>query len=128
MHLPLVLFSAFLLVGATVDGDEAASPLEYGCNDLVVIGRVATMSEASIPDGGDLPNWNSRWQLRVQIKRVLRGSETRRLVAATAISHAQIRGDRDFMIVLSPVHESYELQTAALWNEKPRPALAQTCS
>jgi hypothetical protein len=121
--------SACLLGGcATLDNGKAASELSFGCNDLVVIGRITTITGTGITDVGDLPNWYSRWQLRIKIKRVVRGSEKRRIVPATAISHAQIRGDRDFLAVLGPADNgAYVLKTGALWGEKPRPHLAKSC-
>lgn len=129
MRLRLGLLSAYLIGGCTtVDGEQTVSPFPYGCDDLVAVGRVVTTTETSIAEGGDLSNWHSRRQLRVRIKRVLYGSETRRVVPARAISHARIRDDRDFLVVLSPVDAEYEVQTAVLWSEKPRPVLAQTCS
>lgn len=93
MRLSLALMASALSSCATVNGGEAGGPVLYGCSDLVVVGRISTTSGYRIPDNDAVfPNWRSRWQLRVQIKRVIRGSETRRIVPATAISHAQIRG------------------------------------
>ena len=112
-----------------MDVDESAPQLEYACNDLVVIGRITTLSGKLIPDGDPLPNWRSDWQLRVTIKRVIRGTERRRVVPAVGVSHAQIRKDRDFLAVLRPIDGGgYSLETAATWYDRPRPRLTEPCS
>ena len=125
-----ILLIAALSGCATLDADETGSELSYNCDDIVVIGRVVTLGGTAISDpDASLPNWRSEWRLQVQIKRVVRGSESRRTVPAGAISHANIRDDRDFLIVLTPIESgAYRLQTAALWNERPRPKLVEPCS
>src|SRR5688500_11790799 len=81
-----------------------ASELSYGCNELVVIGRIVTLNGTTIRDtDASLPNWRSEWQLSIEIRRVIRGTERRSIVPATGLSHAQIRNDRDFLVVLQPM-------------------------
>ena len=112
-----------------MDTGEPANELAYGCNDLVVIGRIATLGGTAMPDADPLPNWRSEWQLQVKIERVIRGVERRTVVPATGVSHAQIRGDRDFLAVLRPIEGgAYSLETAALWDDGPRPRLIEPCS
>lgn len=132
MH-PYTAFGCLLLAGCTTIGAaEPATELAYSCGDLVVVGRVRTLSSAEVPNALNsdfLPNWNSRNQLQVQIKRIIRGSEPRRAVPATQISHGQMRDDRDFLVVLKPTAGgAYHLETAALWNERPIPRLVEPCS
>ena len=126
----LPLFLVCCVAGcATIDADEAVSELPYRCSDLVVVGRVATLSGESLGEPAPLPNRPRRWQLQVKIKRVVRGSESRAVVPASAVSHGRIRGDRDFLAVLTPAEPGgYVLQTAALWDVTPRPRLAEPCS
>jgi hypothetical protein len=121
---------AFLLIGcATTRDRDGSRALEYGCSDLVVIGRVATSSIAEHPsaDPNDpLPGWLSEYGLQVHIKRVIRGSEQRATVPATGVAHGQIRSDRDFLVVLSPVNgNGYTLRTAALTSYRPK--LSEPC-
>src|SRR4051812_35764959 len=97
-----LLLICFVGGRAAIDAGEPASELPYRCNDLVVIGRVTTLGGENIPAPA-LPNWQSRWQLQVQIGRVIRGSERRSVVSATGVSHGQIREDRNFLAVLRPV-------------------------
>jgi hypothetical protein len=54
---------------STVNHGGAPARLPYRCSDLVVIGRVVTLNDLA-PVAG----WQSRYQLQVRIKRVLRGS------------------------------------------------------
>lgn len=67
------------------------------------------------------------YTLRIHIRRVVRGNEHRRVVPAVATAHAQIRNDRDFLMVLTPDQTGgYALATASLWRN--RPALSEPCS
>ena len=121
---------AFLLIGcATTRDQEGSRDLEYGCGDLVAIGRVATSSIAEHPnaDPNDpLSGWLSEYGLQVHIKRVIRGSEQRATVPATRIAHAQIRSDRDLLVVLRPTQgDTYALITAALTSYRPK--LSEPC-
>ena len=102
--------------------------LPYGCDDLVVIGQVITQSGETVTPPDALLG-RSRWQMDVQIKDVLRGTEQRRTVRATAVSHAPLRTDRDFLAVLSPADgDPYALETATLWDVWPRPGLVEPCT
>lgn len=88
---PLLLL---LLGGCVTTRDEQGDhALEYGCGDLVVIGRVTTSTIAEHPnaDPNDpLSGWLSEYGLQVHIKSVIRGSEKRATVPAIRIAHAQI--------------------------------------
>ncbi|MGD9812759.1 MAG: hypothetical protein AB7U35_15750 [Sphingobium sp.] len=119
-----------LLLLCFLSGCVMAAPahnLEFGCGDVAVVGRIKTLGETAVQGSGPLPNWQSPYQLEVQIKRVVRGRERRRVVPATAIAHAQIRDDRDFLIVLTPDGKGgYSLATASLWQYRPK--LSSSCS
>ena len=124
------LILLLLLAGCvTTREQEEDHALEYGCNDLVAIGRIATSSIAEHPnaDPNDpLSGWLSEYGLEVHLKRVIRGSEKRATVPATRIAHAQIRSDRDFLVVLSPIQgNGYTLRTAALTSYRPK--LSEPC-
>jgi hypothetical protein len=126
---PSLLLFGLLGACATPQGNEPADELAYRCSDLVAIGRIVTVSSTSIADPAPLPNWNGLQQLEIRIKRVVRGSEARRFVPASVISHAQIRSDRDFLVILSPdAAGRYALEAAAPWDQKPRPRAAEPCS
>ena len=124
-----LLLACFAAACTTIGGDEAVTGLPYRCSDVVAVGRVATLSGESLAEPAPFPNWQTRWQLQVTIKRVVRGSEPRAVVLAAAVSHGQMRGDRDFLVVLNPAGRGgYVLQTAALWDVRSPPRLAEPCS
>jgi len=124
-----LLLACSLAACATVDIGGPANELPYRCDALVVIGRVTILSEENIPDPAPFPYWQSRWQVQVRIKQVIRGSERRLVVPATSISHGELRDDLDFLAVLNPVEGGgYFLETAAPWDVRPRPRLVEPCS
>ncbi|MBP7135067.1 MAG: hypothetical protein KBA57_01770 [Sphingomonadaceae bacterium] len=113
---------------ATMQNGDRPEELEYACGDLAVIGRIRTVDEKVIAgsQADFLPHWRSEFSLQIQIRRIIRGMEHRRFVPASIISHAQIRDDRDFLIVLRPNGlDGYTLQTASLW--KGRSKLKEPC-
>ena len=120
----------WLLMLCSLAGCATAQPvprLEFGCGDLAVVRRIRTVGETPAQGADPLPNWRSAYRLEIQIKRVVRGVERRRVVSATGIAHAQIRDDRDFLIVLTPDSTGgYSLATASLWRNRPR--LGGSCS
>lgn len=121
---------ASLLLVCFLSGCVPAEPphnLEFGCGDVAVVGRIKTVGQTALQGSDPLPGWESAYQLQVQIKRVVRGSERRRVVPATVIAHAQIRDDRDFLIVLTPDGKGgYLLATASLLQYRPK--LSASCS
>jgi len=122
--------NASLLLLCFLPGCATAEPshgLEFGCGDLAVVGRIKTLGTAAIEGSDPRSGWQSAYQLEVQIKRVVHGSEPRVAVPATTIAHAQIRNDRDFLIVLTPDGKGgYSLARASLWQYRPR--LSASCS
>jgi hypothetical protein len=100
--------------------------MQYDCNDLVVVGRVTTLASSPINDGN--LNWSSVWDLRISIKRVLRGAERKSVVPAVGASHAQVRDDIDLLIVLSKDKASsmYSIRTLNVWESKSQ--LAERCT
>lgn len=118
----------FLTASVVARSDEGAVLVEYGCTDLVAIGRVKTLNfdEVSLPDN---LLGNGRFWMDVSFKKILRGKEGRSGVRATQIAHAQLREDRDFIVVLSPMEiGAYTLKSAHLWKQHPRPTLAKNCA
>ena len=69
------------------------------CGDLAVIGRVETVREQPEPPPAD---WQSRYDVQIHIRKVVRGTESRTVVPASAIAHAHLRDDIDFLMVLTP--------------------------
>jgi hypothetical protein len=122
-HLALLVLSACASVSS---GRAEGNELPYGCRDLVVIGRLAQLNEAPVPS--DHPLRVSQRQFRFQIKRVIKGVESRTSVLAEGVSHSRPREDVDFLMVLEPRPDgTYSKRTGALWNVSPRPALVEPC-
>jgi len=100
----LSLVALVALLGVNVRCGIAAAddgPVAYRCDEVVVIGRVRTFQATDVTGPGDLLG-SSRYDMRVSIKRVLRGKEARRVVPAHGVSHGQMREDVDVWLVLTP--------------------------
>src|SRR4051794_37581283 len=120
MRSRLIAVATFTLLGvfAGVSRGALASDqralIEYGCNDVVVIGRVRTVAFTDLASQDDVLG-HGRYDVQVSIKRLLRGKETRNVVQVSGYSHGQMRADADFWIVLSPTLKgAYEIRTANL--------------
>ena len=106
---------------------QSAQILEFECGDVAVVGQVRTLDRKAFQGSAPLPDWQSAYQLEARIKQVLRGSERRRTVPVAGVAHAQIRADRDFLMVLRPDGAGgYSLSGAALWQYRPK--LSTSCS
>lgn len=110
---------------------QAADEVIAGCGDLAVIGRIRTTGESAIVERDASPDeWRSGWRnlhhLKIRIKQVVGGAERRRVVSATVVSHARIRDDIDFLIMLTPDgNGSYRLFSATPMES--RPSIGQNC-
>lgn len=120
----LLLFS-----GSAASAVEEGAILDWGCDDVVAIGRVKTLAYTDMSGEDDLLG-HGRFDTEVSIKRLERGHETGRTVLASRIAHGQLRSDRDFLLVLtrSSASQAYTIRSAALWKVRPRPILAVQCS
>jgi len=92
-----VLAPALLMMGCAAF--QPSNPLAMDCGDLAVIGRVETVREQPEPPPAD---WQSRYDVQIHIRKVVRGTESRTVVPASAIAHAHLRDDIDFLMVLTP--------------------------
>ena len=123
-HLSLCFLGGCVLVTSAVGARE----VPYECNDLVVVGQFAIVGEQTVPGSRPLSNWNSHYDLRLRIKRVLRGSESKLIIPATVVAHDPIRTDRDFLVVLRPTETgTYVVKAATLWKKSVRPLLVEPC-
>ena len=101
--------------------------LSYRCSDVAVVGRVTTLGSEEIKSNDFLGK--ARWNLRIDVKHVVHGSERRTIIPASATSHAQMRSDLDFLIVLNSLPDgNYAVRSAAIWDETAKPKLAEPCS
>jgi hypothetical protein len=99
--------------GGKAMASDDVTPIAYGCNEVVVVGRSHTIGVEAPSSEGDFLG-HGRYAMQVTIKRVLRGKETRRVVPASGYSHGQMREDVDFWMVLVPAPSGYVVRTANL--------------
>ena len=113
MRLILPVYLLLLVGCASVEPTE---PLEFGCGDLVVVGRLRTLSSTLLDDPSDILG-HSMWDSEIDIDRVIRGKERRRTVRASGLSHAQVRDDVDLVIVLATTADAgrYSVRTLNVW-------------
>ena len=110
-RIPLIV--ALLLFSGDVTA-SSLEPIPYACDEVVVVGRVRTVAYTDPTQDDDLLGHGS-YSMQVRIKKVLRGKELRRVVPATGFSHAQMREDADFWMVLGRMNDdSYVIRTANL--------------
>jgi|GEM_PF-2480215 len=124
----LVIFILALALQASCNSYPAAEQrvVEYKCDDVVVIGRAKTLNYTNLDIEGDILG-RSLFDMEINIKRVLRGTEKRPVVKASAVAHSQLRDDVDFVFVLAPENENYTVESGYAWNPRPRPILAESC-
>lgn len=116
-----------LLGGGPAAAESVSLTQPFGCEELVVVGRVETVSEKELP--GDVLG-RSRYDMRVRIKRVLHGDPRGRTVLAGGVSHGSMREDVDFWMILMPMNEgAYFIRAAGFARdlERPPPPLARKC-
>jgi hypothetical protein len=127
----LATFSLMLLsaqpFAAAYARDYQAVTVEYGCQDVVVIGRIRTLSYTDLTTSDDILG-HGQFSMRVDVKRLVRGRLPQRSVAVSRIAHGQLRNDRDFLVVMSPAEGEYTLKSAALWGPRPHPRVSDHCT
>jgi hypothetical protein len=129
------------IAAVALDPTEVAPTVSYGCDDLVVIGRMKNLSFESIPDENDLLG-HGHVKFEVRIRKRLRGTDNRRVVPVSAIAHTYMNEEHEFLLVLSPSNDGvgYELEDVRVWQLAPgeylpwvrkqarRPPLARRCT
>jgi hypothetical protein len=100
--------------------------LPFGCNDLVVIGRVENGTFQHVDIDGDIlgHGWATA---KLKVRRVIRGPNLPSVLPVRYFAHTYMRDDQDFMLVLSRSEKGdYTIETGQLmWL---RPHLADQCS
>lgn len=110
---------------STASPSLGAEPITYGCDELVVVGRVRTVGYTDLTTKDDVLG-HGRYSMEVAVKRVLRGRETRRVLPVVGYSHGQMRDDADFWLVLAHTEDgSYSVRTGNLTRIPYK--LAQKC-
>lgn len=129
------------IAAAALGPSEAAPLVNYGCDDLVVIGRMKNVSFEPIPDDKSLLG-RGQVTFVVHVRERLRGSDDRSVVPVSAVAHTGMNESHEFLLVLSPSKngDGYELEDVRVWQLAPgdylpwvrrqarRPALAPQCT
>ena len=123
---------ALALVFAVFDGQQALlqtvdqQTLAFGCEDLVVIGRVKNGDWHHVDDPDDILGHG--WvDARLSVRRIVKGNGIDRTVPVRYFAHTFMRDDRDFMFVLSRHPDgSLVISTGQLMSAHPK--LAGQCS
>ena len=119
------------VIACSIIPEHERSVLEYNCDELVVVGRVKTIDYTLDHPDNELEwlgPWYAKWNLEIRIKRVIYGEEARKVVPGFSISHAQMREDKDFVLVLTPSDDAYEIRTGNLVSLRPKPTPTANCT
>ena len=108
--------------------EEGAEPLVYGCDDVVVVGRIDTDLDSyrSVEAPGDLIG-HGDFDAMIDIKRVLYGDMPERSVGVVYNAHSSIRDDETFVFVLSASGDGYAIRSAAILRYLPRRPIEPAC-
>lgn len=117
------LASLLLCSCASVSGRDRIV-VEYGCGDVVVVGRANTVSYTDTSGPNDLLG-HGVFQMDITVREVLRGRVEKDTVRAAREAHGQLRDDVDFIFVLQPKGNDFGVMEAHLASS--RPALAPRC-
>ena len=123
--LPMVTLS--LLTAGCASVPQASlkdRALSYGCNDSVVIGTVTNGAFAPVEANGDIlgHGWVSA---TLQVRKVVRGQRLPAVQPVRYFTHAYMRQDQPFMLVLKHIGAGYEIKAGQLM--RLRPVLASHC-
>ena len=121
----LVPFALLALGNPTVNAAGGESTISYGCDEVVAIGRVTTAKYTDLTAKEDALG-HGRYDMKLAIKRVVRGNEKRRVVPIVGFSHAEMRNDADFWMILTPTTGGAYLIRSANLTRIPY-KLARTC-
>lgn len=127
--------ATFSVVVATMSAlNPAASARQpeqigYACGDVVVVGRFRNNFDYEHVDIENDILGHGWMTARVNVMRHLAGPRPRSRVVVKYFAHTYIRGDRDFLIVLSrqPGSEHFTLESAHLLDRKDDSELASRC-
>ena len=136
-----LFFAVALAIAAPVEANAAALVVTYGCDDVVVVGKMTNVSYSLIEDDNDVLG-HGHIKFKVHVKQRLAGRDARRILSAATVAHGYMNEENEFLLVLRPVRgkREYWLQNIRLWKlapgeydadmpkPPPRPTLAARCS
>jgi hypothetical protein len=127
MRILILSVPAMLLTVACATGQKASledRTLPFGCNDTVVVGRVESGAYEPVKSENDLlgHGWISA---KIKVRKVVRGERVPLVLPVRYFAHANMRQDRDFMLVLGRSGAGCEIKAGQLMSV--RPVLATSC-
>lgn len=127
MRVPKALIAlCFLSSCATVpEASTVDTTLAYGCEDLIVIGRLTNgdyYQHVQIENDMLGHGWFSAELL---VKRSIKGEPTSKTLPVRYFAHTYLRSDRDFLFVLTPHENGYEVTYRRMMPAKTR--IAEAC-
>jgi hypothetical protein len=117
------LMATACAINSSVGAEDRTLP--YGCNDLVLVGRIIENGAYEpVEDEDDLIG--HAWiTARIKVKKILRGTNVPAVLPVRYFAHAYMREDRDFMFVIRNAEKSYEIEAGQPMSVHPR--LAARC-
>ena len=93
--------------------------LSYGCEDIIVVGRIRNGGYAPVHDDEDVIGHG--WiDAHIKVKRLVKGAKQPSWLPIRYFAHTHIRDDRDFMFVLSGDSVAgFEIKQAQLMAVRP---------
>lgn len=109
------------VTNSPVGAEDRALP--YGCNDLVLVGRIIENGAYEpVEDEDDLIG--HAWiNARIKVKKVLKGTNIPAVLPVRYFAHVHMREDRDFLFVIRNADKGYEIETGQLMSVRPRLAV-----
>ena len=119
--------TAILLLGTT--GIAQAEPVEYPCDSVVLIGRIAHQNFTRLADSNDILG-HGQIDFDVRIRSLLYGQENRMIVPVRVIAHTYARESVDFLFVLKRASDGrYDVVDGRVIEEgQAKPQLAAHCN
>jgi len=128
MRHPILSLMVVLMTAACASRPQVSLEdriLPFGCNDIVVVGRVQNGSFELDKSEDDLIGHG--WILAtIKVRKVVKGADIPPILPVKYFAHTYMRQDSDFMLVLERAHSGvYEIKTGQLM--RLRPKLASSC-
>jgi len=127
MRFSIISLATLLSLSACATASDAPLEdriLEFGCDDVVVIGRITTRSYDQVSPEDDLLG-HGWFSATIRVRRTVKGRRLPSVVPVRYYGHARFRDDREFMFVLGRTGASYDVVTAQGMAARPR--LAKSC-
>lgn len=120
-----LLLASLMTVACTTFSSADDRILQYGCDDIVLIGRLKNEDYEAAYIEDDLlgHGWATG---RIKVRKVVKGKDIPSFVPIRYFAHTYVREDREFMFVLSRSDSNlFRVETAQLLSARPR--LAAKC-